>query len=84
MKAPDGKYDLKQVCDVIFKMAMNPELGRRAVLSILEQFGGGVKNVASLKPENFDKVYEACRNLLAGGASADPIRSRTGFISEDK
>jgi len=30
-----------------------------------------VKSVTSLRPENFDKVYEACRSLLAGEGAAD-------------
>ncbi len=65
-KAPGGKYNYGQVSDIVRKVATNPKLGRQSAVDILDRDGGGVANVSKLKPENLDKVYEACRVLLVG------------------
>jgi len=65
-KAPGGKYNYGQVSDIVRKVATNPKLGRQSAVAILDRDGGGVANVSKLKPENLDKVYEACRVLLVG------------------
>lgn len=73
-KAAGGKYNSEQVRDIVRKVATTPSLGKQSALDILDQDGGGVTNVTNLKPENFDKVYEACQALLSsegGGETAD-------------
>jgi hypothetical protein len=65
-KAPGGKYNYGQVSDIVRNVATNPKLGRQSAVDILDRDGGGVANVSKLKPENLDKVYEACRVLLVG------------------
>jgi hypothetical protein len=76
VKSPGGKYDLGQVRGMLVGVATNSSLSRQAALRVLDQAGGGVKNVSSLKPENFDKVYEACQSLLGSvGASAETKRN---------
>lgn len=65
-KAPGGKYTVEQVRDIVRQVATNPGLGRQSAADILDQDGGGVTKVTDLKPENFDKVYEACQVLLSG------------------
>jgi hypothetical protein len=85
VKAPGGKYDMGQVCGMLRDVALNSSLGRQAALGVLDQAGGGVKIVSSLKPENFDKVYEACQSLLGSvGASADAMRNPQVEQSERK
>lgn len=85
VKAPGGKYDLEQVRHILFKVSMNPSLTRQAALGVLKLAGGGVKNVSSLKPENFDKVYEACQGVLGSdGASAEAKRIPQAEQSERK
>lgn len=73
-KAPGGKYTSEQVRDIVKQVATNANLGKQEALTILDE-EGGVQNVSSLKPENFDKVYEACQVALQGvaghAASAD-------------
>jgi hypothetical protein len=49
---------------IVLEVATNPNLGSQAARGVLDQVGDGVKSVTSLRPENFDKVYEACRSLL--------------------
>jgi hypothetical protein len=72
VKAPGGNYDSEQVRNIVLEVLMNPNLGRQAVRGVFDQAGDGKKSVSSLNPENLDKVYEACRSLLAGqGPSAD-------------
>jgi hypothetical protein len=72
VKAPGGNYDSEQVRNIVLKVLVNPNLGRQAVRGVFDQVGDGMKSVSSLNPENLDKVYEACRSLLAGkGRSAD-------------
>jgi hypothetical protein len=72
VKAPSGNYDSEQVRNVVLEVLMNPNLGHQAVRGVFDQVGDGMKSVSSLNPENFDKVYEACRSLLAHkGASSD-------------
>lgn len=65
-KAPGGKYTVEQVRDIVRQVATNAGLGRQSAADILDQDGGGVAKVTDLKPENFDKVYEACQVLLSG------------------
>jgi|SRR5216684_9086814 len=65
-KTQGGKYNYGQVSDIVRKVATNPNLGRQSAVDILERDGGGVTNVSKLKPENLDKVYEACQVLLIG------------------
>ena len=73
-KAPGGKFTVDQVRDKIREVATNPGLGRQSASDILDQDGGGVKSVKDLKPENYDKVYEACQVALQseGSAPAEP------------
>jgi hypothetical protein len=71
-KAPGGKFNSEQVRDIIRKVATNPSLGKQSALDILDQDGGGVTNVTNLKPENFDKVYEACQALLSSEGGNEP------------
>jgi hypothetical protein len=59
-KAPGGKYTVEQVREKVREVAANPNLGKTTAIDILDQDGGGVKSVRDLKPENYDKVYEAC------------------------
>jgi len=75
VKAPGGKHTAEQVREIIKKVATNANLGKQAALNILDE-NAGVQNVSSVKPENFDAVYEACEVELngvanAGGAAAD-------------
>jgi hypothetical protein len=75
VKDPNGNYDSEQVRNIVLKVVMKPNLGRQAARVVLDQVGDGVKSVTSLKPKNFDKVYEACQRLLAGkGASAEAVK----------
>lgn len=72
-KAPNGKYTVDQVRDKIKEVASNPNLGKASAVDILDQDGGGVKSVRDLKPENYDKVYEACQVALQSeGQTATP------------
>jgi hypothetical protein len=69
VRAHNGKYDSDQVRNIVLEVTNNPNLG------VLDQVGDGIKSLSSLKPENFDKVYEACQSLLAGrGASANAVK----------
>jgi hypothetical protein len=75
VKALGGNYDSEQVRNIVLEVATNPNLGSQAARGVLDQIGDGVKSITRLKPENFDKVYEACQSLLAGkGASADAVK----------
>jgi hypothetical protein len=65
-EAPGEKFNYVQVRDIVREVATNPGLGRETALNVLDQEGRGAKNVSSMKPENLDMVYEACRSLLAG------------------
>lgn len=70
-KGPGGKYTIEQVRDIIRKVATNESLGGQSAKDILQDDGGGVTKVTDLKPENYDKVYEAAQVLLNGeGAPA--------------
>ncbi len=72
-KAPGGKHTVEQVREAIRKVANNPSLGKASAKEILADDGGGVERVADVKPENYDKVFEACQVLLASeGAPAAP------------
>jgi hypothetical protein len=71
-KAPGGKHTIEQVREMIRKVAADANLGKQTAKDILAD-DGGVEKVADLKPENFDKVYEACEVALkaeGGGAPA--------------
>jgi hypothetical protein len=71
-KAPGGKFSYGQVRNIVCKVAMNPRLGGEAALNVLDHEGRGAKKVSSIKPEDLEMVYEACRSLLAGeSASAE-------------
>ena len=63
-KGPNGKYTADQVREKIREVATNASLGKQDAADILDQDGGGVKRVTDLKPENYDKVYEACQVAL--------------------
>jgi len=69
-KGPGGKFTVEQVRDKIREVATNANLGRQSATDILDQDGGGVKTVKDLKPENYDKVYEACQVALQSEGSA--------------
>lgn len=74
-KGPGGKYTIDQVRDIIRKVATDANLGKASAADILTDDGGGVSKVTDLKPENYDKVYEACQVLLSGeggGGEASP------------
>ena len=60
-KAPGGKHTVEEVREKIREVATNASLGRQSATDILDADGGGVKTVKDLKPENYDKVYEACQ-----------------------
>ena len=63
-KGPNGKFTVDQVRDKVREVATNAALGKQSAADILDQDGGGVKRVTDLKPENYDKVYEACQVAL--------------------
>jgi hypothetical protein len=69
-KGPNGKYTIEQVREKIRDVATNASLGKQDAADILDQDGGGVKKVTDLKPENYDKVYEACQVALQTEGSA--------------
>lgn len=72
-KAAGGKYTIDQVREQIRAVATNASLGKQSAKDILDQDGGGVTKVVDLKPENYDKVYEACQVALQSeGAPAAP------------
>lgn len=64
-KGPGGKYTVEQVRDIIRKVAADESLGRQSAKDILAE-DGGVEKIMDLKPENYDKVYEACQVLMSG------------------
>ncbi len=75
-KGPGGKHTIEQVREAIRKVAANASLGKASAKEILADDGGGVERVADVKPENYDKVFEACQVLLASegapAAAAEP------------
>lgn len=72
-KAPGGKRTIEQVREIIRKVASNTGLGMQSAKDILMDDGGGVEKVVELKPEFYDRVYEACEVLLNGeGDKAAP------------
>lgn len=72
-KAPGGKHSLGEVREAIRKVAANESLGKASAKEILADDGGGVERVVDMKPENYDKVFEACQVLLSSeGAPAAP------------
>lgn len=79
-KAPGGKYTVEQVRDIIRKVASDAALGKQSAADILDQDGGGVTRVTDLKPENFDKVYEACQVLLSSGEAAAPAAAEDDLM----
>lgn len=71
-KAPGGKHTIEQVRELIRKVAADKNLGKQSAKDILADDGGGVEKVLDLKPENYDKVYEACEVLLNGEGNKEP------------
>lgn len=72
-KAPGGKRTIEQVREIIRKVAGDASLGKQTAKDILQDDGGGVDKVLDLKPENYDKVYEACEVALnAEGSKGSP------------
>ena len=69
-KGPNGKFSIEQVREKIREVATNANLGKQSAADILDQDGGGVKKVTDLKPENYDKVYEACQVALQSEGAA--------------
>lgn len=69
-KGPNGKFTVEQVREKIREVASNANLGRDSAKDILDQDGGGVKSIKDLKPENYDKVYEACQVALQSEGAA--------------
>lgn len=70
-KATGGKRTIEQVREMIRKVAA--DVDKQSAKDILMDDGGGVEKVLDLKPENYDKVYEACEVLLSGeGAKTAP------------
>lgn len=71
-KAPGGKHTIDQVRTMIREVAA--KVDKQSAKDILSDDGGGVEKVLDLKPEFYDKVYEACEVLLKGegGAGAAP------------
>lgn len=74
-KAPGGKHTLGQVRDLIRKVAADKSLGTQSAKDILQDDGGGVERCDLVKPENYDKVYEACEVLLNGEGAKEPEAS---------
>lgn len=71
-KGAGGKHTLDEIRAIIREVATNAALGKQEALNILDE-EGGVKNVADLKADNYDKVYEACQVAIsnAGKPEAD-------------
>jgi pyruvate/2-oxoglutarate dehydrogenase complex dihydrolipoamide acyltransferase (E2) component len=71
-KPTGGKRTIEQVREMIRKVAA--DVDKQSAKDILMDDGGGVEKVLDLKPENYDKVYEACEVLLSGeGAKTAPV-----------
>jgi hypothetical protein len=83
-KHTNGNYDSHQVRDMIRDVAANSNLGREAARNVLDQVGDGVETVLDLRPENFDKVYEACRALLGGEGAKAHVQQRVADDTEDQ
>jgi len=81
-KGPGGKYSIDQVREKIREVAANPNLGKQSAADILEDDGGGVKRVTDLKPENYDKVYEAAAVALQseGGKAPTPATAEDDLM----
>jgi hypothetical protein len=69
-KAPGGKHTIDQVREMIRKVAA--DIDKQSAKDILSDDGGGVEKVIDLKPEFYDRVFEACEVLLAGEGKAAP------------
>lgn len=76
VKAPGGKYNAKQVRDLLREVAGNEALGRQAARDIIKEDGGGAESFVEVKPEFYDGLYEACRVALSG-EGADSSSSET-------
>ena len=74
-KGPGGQTTQDEVRALVRQVTTS--CGKQEALDILDS-EGGVQNVSALKPEDYDKVAEACRNAIAGdgggeaGDEADP------------
>lgn len=79
-KAPGGKHTIEQVREIIRKVAADKNLGTQSAKDILQDDGGGVAKVVELKPENYDKVYEACEVLLKGEGNKDSTAAEDDLL----
>lgn len=75
-KGPGGQTTQDEVRALVRQVTTS--CGKQEALDILDS-EGGVQNVSALKPEDYDKVAEACCNAIAGdgggeaGDEADPM-----------
>jgi hypothetical protein len=76
-KTQVGKYTEDQVRAKIREVASNEALGKQEALDILDE-NGNVQNVSQLKPENYDKVYEACQAALNAIPGAEEPEAAAG------
>jgi hypothetical protein len=84
IKHASGNYDSHQVRDIMRDVATKANLGSQAARNVLDQAGEGAETVERLRPENFDKVYEACRGLLAVEGAKAHVQQRVGDDTEDQ
>jgi hypothetical protein len=64
--AQAGKYSEEQIREIVRRVVATTGLGKQSAFEVLQD-EGGVQSVGALKPADYDKVYEACNNLLTGG-----------------
>lgn len=74
-----GKYSLDDVRKVIREVSTHEALGKQEAFDILDE-NANVAEVRLLKPEDYDKVYEACVAALnsAGGGGSDDETAPAG------
>ena len=66
-KAPAGQYNAEQVKNKMREVLQAPGLGRERVIEILDEEAGGAKQFGDVKPEDYDKLYEAFDGALNSG-----------------
>lgn len=70
-KLPNGQRSAEEVKAIILKVVATPGLGKASANDILDEEAGGARNLKDLKPEDYDKVFEACTNALQGGEAGE-------------
>lgn len=63
-KLSQGVHDPDEVKKIV--LAVVAKLGKAAAENILDEEASGARNIRDIKPEDYDKVYEACENALRG------------------